>query len=161
MRRTAESAAFTVVEAILWALALIVITGLAASAVHWTRLSWTSGVERLDQFGALRLASLKISQELAYARQLLYPPVSPSGAFHQVLFLGQHNQLEACFVDPQKRLMLLTRDAVQRVEPLTRQTIRLDVRRPGVNYLEYMVTIADEQGRELRLGNGIWVKNHD
>lgn len=164
MRRSAESRrGFTLVEALIWGLIMAVVAGLVATALHWARLSWSAGVERLDQYGALRMASLRLSHELAFARRLLYPPPGQPAdpPHHQILFLGEQNELRGCFVDPSGKLMLVTKDANDKEEPLTRNTVRLEVRRSGRHFVEYVVTVLDEAGREVSLGDGLWIRNHE
>jgi hypothetical protein len=145
----------------MWGAALVLVAGLVATCMHWARLSWSSGVERLDQLGALRMAALRLSNELAYARRIIYPPAGTGGPYHQLIFVGPRNEVRACFVDPDRRLTLFTRESQDTVELLTRATVRLEVKRPVADYLEYFVAVQDEQGRERVLSDGLWIRNHE
>jgi hypothetical protein len=153
---------FTLTEVAVGAGLGVVIGLMVAMSINWSRQTVTGGVQRLDQLGELRTACVRIGLILGYATEVLYPPVSKPGPYHQVVFRSQTNELLALYVSTQGQLSLLTYGAPPRVEPLVRRAIRLNARRPSHGLVEYSVTVFDEDNkREVTLGSSLWIRNRE
>jgi len=159
----AERTAATFIEMVVYLLLFSILLGGVGGVFLWMKHSQSS-MARLDVLHQLRSSSFRLSEQLSYAVDVIFPPEQPLGqAFHQLVFRDAANEIIVLFLNRKRQLVQLnwtrTSPGNPSIQPLTDDAVQFVVRRPTEFYVEYDVRVMDEKKREFSLTNSVRLKN--
>ncbi len=155
---------FSFTELMVYVVLFALFMGMATGIFYWSRQS-LGGMKRLDNFQGLRMASMRITDELSYGVRILYPPVDQK-VHHQLVFRNNRNEIVAVFLDKQSRLTLIDYEEFKAGKStgkrvLADRAIEFCVERPDNHLLKFNVRILDEKNVEFVLANAVKMRNTD
>jgi len=130
----------------------------------WAAKKTETGRKRLDIFQDLRLSSAKVSHQLSYATQIVFPPAD-GRTYRQLAFISNLGELHVIFLDDKNMLYMLNYDEYKRsgkgLHTLAQRTIEFNATRPvgTEEYVQFTARILDETNTEFVLTDGIAVRN--
>lgn len=162
MNRQAGRRGFTVTELVIGMVVFAIVMSMTLSVFLSMRQS-VDGMHRLDIFHDLRTTSRALTDKLAAANHVLFPP-SDGKPHHQLFFLNRTDEVTVIFLNPEGQLVMLNCDRARKNEPdalqvLARKSIEFTVVREADTYLSFKIRILDAKGFEFSLTDGISLKN--
>jgi len=152
----------TVLELVIYIVLFALLMAGFSNVVTWYKHA-QSGIQRLDILHQIRNSAFQVSEEISYGTQILFPPNESNKNYHQLVYKNNANEIVVLFRNEKEQLVECNLMKKARGQPymkaLTHNTIKFDVKRPSLNYVEYDLTIKDEKGKEFTLANSIRLRN--
>lgn len=153
--------AFTLVEILVVVVLLFMVIAMAAQTYFQSVSVEKSIGRKLDVLHQAQVVSIVISSELRQASELLYPPEGLDHTRPFMVFSNAYHHILVLYVNDQKELVLLDRNAADNTRILARGVTSMRVFRKNRRLVNYHLVFEDPTGQQrFDLISGMCVRNN-